>query len=135
VEPVWRISAPHLQTADGRFLAIDETPNGLRLSLSAKKTDSTDWAIEVIATTAPKRPQDGYHEYRKFLTGQSTQSFRLRLYDGPHEGWYLAADPLRDEPDAKSKQSETIREWQITPDPKRAVVFDYVDTKYFVDHK
>jgi hypothetical protein len=69
------------------------------------------------------------------MTGKSTQSFHLRLFDGPHKGWYLAAEPLRDEPVAKSKPSEVVREWRLTEDPKQAVLFDYVDSHYSVGHK
>ena len=135
VESVWRISSPHLQTAGGKFLAIDETESGVRLSLSAKKTDSTRWTFDVVSSTSPKKPTAGSGDERRFLAGKSTQSFRLRLFDGPHEGWYLAAEPLKNEPDAKSKPPATVREWRITEDSKQATLFDYVDSHYFVDHK
>lgn len=135
VESVWRISSPHLQTAAGKFLAIDETESGVRLSLSDKKTDSTRWIIDVVSSTSPKKNPEGSVDERRFVIGKSSQSFRLRLFDGPHEGWYLAAEPLKDEPAAKSQTTATVREWRIMEDSKQATLFDYVDSHYFVGHK
>ena len=135
VEAIWQISAPHMQTPAGKYLAIDETESGVRLLLSAKKTIATRWKFDIVSSKRAKNPTDGSRGERHLLTGTSSRSFHLRLFDGDHEGWYLAAEPRKDEPDAKSKPSESIREWRITEDPKQAVLFDYVDSHYSIDHK
>ena len=132
VEAVWQISAPHMQTPAGKFLAIDETESGVRLLLSAKKTIATRWKFEIVSSTPAKNPKAGSRGERSLLTGTSARSFRLRLFDGDHEGWYLAAKPRKDEP---GQPSETVREWRISEDPKQAVLFDYVDSHYSIDHK
>jgi hypothetical protein len=134
-EPVWHISSPHLQTPSKKFLAIEETNAGIRLSLSEKKSASTRWAIDVLSSTSPKNPKRGSIDERQMLTGTSSKSFRLRLFNGPHEGWFLAAEPVQEDSDTKPKQSSNHREWRITQDPKQAIRFDYVDTKYSIEHK
>lgn len=132
VEAVWQISAPHMQTPTGKFLAVDETESGLRLSLSAKKTIATRWKFEVVTSTSAKKPLTGSRDERGLLEGTSSRTFRLRIFDGDHEGWYLAAEPRKDE---AGKPLEAVREWQITEDPNQAVLFDYVDSHYSIGHK
>ena len=135
VEPVWHISLPQLQTPEGQYLAIDETDAGIRLSLSVKKTASTRWMLDVVSSTPAKHPKKGSVDERQMLEGSSTKSFRLRLFDGPHENWFLAAEPVKADADAKSKSKPTYREWRITQDPKQAIQFDYVDAHYSIHHK
>lgn len=127
VEPVWQIGAPHMQTPTGKFLSVEETGSGIRLLLSAKKTIATRWKFEIVSTTPAKKGGRG-----GLLTGISSRTFRIRMFDGDHEGWYLAAEPLKDE---AGKASETIREWRLTEDPKQAVLFDYVDSHYSAGSK
>ncbi len=132
VEPVWQISAPHMQTPTGKFLAVEEIESGVRLSLSSKKTIATRWKFEIVSSKPAKNPTDGSRGERGLLTGTASRTFRLRMFDGDHEGWYLAAKPRTDEP---AKPSEAAREWRITEDPKQAVLFDYVDSHYSIGHK
>ena len=132
VEPVWKIAAPHMQTPTGKYLAVEETKNGVRLLLSTTKTIATRWKFEVVSSTPAKNPKNGSLGERGLLTGTASSTFRLRMFDGDHEGWYLAADPR---PDEAGKPSESTREWRLTEDPKQAVLFDYVDSHYSIDHK
>lgn len=132
VEPIWQINAPHMQTPAGKYLAIDETDNGVRLSLSAKKTMATRWKFEIVSSKPATNPAKGSVDERRMLTGTSSRTFRLRLFDGDHEGWYLAAEQVRKE---SGNPPESTREWRITEDPKQAVLFDYVDSHYSIDHK
>lgn len=133
VESVWHISLPQLQTSSDQYLAIDETDTGIRLSLSEKKTASTRWMLDVVSSTPAKHPTNGSVDERQMFVGSSSKSFRLRLYDGPHENWFLAAEPVKVETDAKSRPK--YREWRITQDPKQAMQFDYVDAHYSIHHK
>jgi hypothetical protein len=132
LKAVWRISAPHMQTPTGKFLAVEESESGVRLSLSAQKTIATRWKFEVVTSTSAKHPKTGSRDEQRMLVGTSSRTFRLRMFDGGHEGWYLAAEPRKDE---AGKPSEVVREWRITEDPKQAVLFDYVDSHYSIGHK
>ncbi len=129
VEPVWKIAAPHMQTPTDKFLAVEETKNGVRLSLSATKTIATRWKFEVVSST-PAKSASG--SKGGLMTGTASRTFRLRMFDGDHEGWYLAAEPRQDE---SGKPSETAREWRLTEDPKQAVLWDYVDSHYSIGSK
>ena len=137
LQSVWRISAPHLQTAKGKLLAIDQSETGAKIQFAAEKSGTTNWVIEVTESTTPDHPKNGSIDERKMLEGTSKQTFRLSVFDGRHKGWYLSAEqPAEAEGQSKSPADEVIvRELQVTKDPKQALSFDYIDTTYRIIHK
>ena len=128
LQDVWRISAPHLQTAKGKLLAIDQSETGVKIHLATEKSGATNWVIEVTQSTRPIT--NG-----KNLKGTAKRKFRLSVFDGRHKGWYLSAEkPAEGQP--KSPADEVlVRELQVAKDPKQALLFDYIDTRYSITHK
>lgn len=122
----WRVGTPYLESG-GKFLTLDQTEQGINLSLS-QKGDSARWVIDVLQTKSLK--SDG-----KNREGNSGAVFRLRVFDGRYKGWYLAATELNEEQLNSPLNAPLIREFRVVEDPKMALSFDYVDTSYSVHHK
>lgn len=149
LEPVWSISAPYLVSRGGQWLSRDPQQDGMnRVILTRDKTDSAKWTIEVLTTFKPENPKTGSRDERLMLVGQSGSRFRLGVFDGPRKGWYLAAAADEQADDNARKQSSPRRDAQadgagpvatrqltLVQDVRRALIFDYVDTKFEIIHK
>ncbi len=131
---VWKISSPYLQTAKGRYLAIDQSEDEVKVFLTEKPADSAKWGIEVLETTSPTRPTKGSIDERRMLVGTSESRFRLSLADGRFKGFYLAAN-IPNEESVPKGTLPTMLTFKVVKDPKSALTFDYVDTTYAIDHK
>ena len=132
MQSVWKIGSPYLQTANGKYLAIDQADDDVKVYLAEKPGESTKWVIDVLETTSPKRPKKGSIDERQMLVGTSQSKFRLSIFDGRFKGYYLAA---------KQEQSPTairlprVLAFKVVKNPKEAMTFDYVDTSFQIDHK
>lgn len=134
LQSVWRISAPHLQTAKGKLLAIDQEKGAVRIHFATEKSDATNWVIEVTESTSPHRPGREMPR-RQMLQGTASHKFRLSVFDGPHKGWYLSAEKPTENQSKSPAEDVVVRELQVAKDPKQALMFDYIDTKYEINHK
>lgn len=132
LQSVWKISSPYLQTAKGKYLAIDQADDDVQVYLADQPDESTKWVIDVLETTSPKRPKTGSIDERQMLVGTSQSKFRLSIFDGRYKGYYLAT---------KEEQSPTaislprVLAFKVVKNPKEALTFDYVDTSFQIDHK
>ena len=137
LQSVWRISAPHLQTAKGKLLAIDQHETGVKIHFAVEKSGATNWVIEVTESTSPQHPNPKKVSgaERQMLVGTAGQKFRLSVFDGRYKGWYLSAEkPTEGQPKPPADEV-LVRELQVVKDPKQALLFDYIDTKYDINHK
>ena len=130
LDALWQISAPYLRTPHNKFMAIEQRCTGVRVFLEANKTDSAKWVIEVIAAT---RAQSKRYEHTKLLwQGTDSTKFRLSIFDGPNKGWYLAASEPISEPVATNAPKVVTREFMLTQDRQKALLFDYVERKFWI---
>ena len=74
---VWKISSPYFKTATGKFLAIEQSEQGVKVSLADESSESTRWVIDVIESTSPKRSTS-----RGLVEGESRSKFRLSISSG-----------------------------------------------------
>jgi hypothetical protein len=130
---MWRIGAPYLQT-NGKFLSLDQSGPEIKLHLADTSSESSKWVIEVIGTRKPQTVPGT----KGIVKGESGSKFRLSLFSGPKQGWYLAAK----EPAGRSVNTTDTQparlvylEFQLVQDPKQALTFDYVDSWYSVGGK
>lgn len=134
LQTVWKISSPYLQTAKGKYLAIDQTDDDVKVYLADKPGETTKWVIDVLETTSPKRPSKGSLDERRMLVGTSQSKFRLSIFDGRYKGYYLASNPM-DEHSPPAVSLPRVLSFRVVKNPKDALTFDYVDTSYQIDHK
>jgi len=132
LQSVWKISSPYLQTAKGRYLAIDQADDDVKVYLADKPGETTKWVIEVLETTSPKRPSKGSLDERRMLVGTSQSKFRLSVFDGRFKGYYLAA---KEEHSPTAVSLPRVLAFKVVKNPKEALTFDYVDTSFQIDHK
>lgn len=135
VRRVWHVNAPTLYAGDGRFLAIEQNKTSATIRLAREKSDATKWVIEIVESEKPKHPQKGSLGERELLTGDSRARFRLSVFDGPFKGFYLAAEKLPDEPPASTKPDVTYRGLKVVESAKQALLLDYFEASYFIEHK
>ncbi len=136
MEPVWYISAPHLRTRNGKLLAIDQSQPRVKIYLEKEKSAATRWVIEVTSRSGPERPKSGSIDERKGMwVGTARSKFRLRVFDGPHEGWYVGAEkPVKDLQESAAEDL-IFRNLTLVKDPNEAVSFEYIEANYRIDHK
>ena len=131
---VWKIGSPYLQTG-GKFLALDQSEDGVKVYLAGETGEPAKWAIEVLETTSPQRPKSGSIGEREMLVGTSQSKFRLSVFGGRHKGWYLAAKEPTGEQSKAPLNMPLVLDLRLVQDPKQALTFDYVDTSFQIDHK
>lgn len=137
----WYLGAPFLEhrprarRADdpsAQWLTLEARDDGVRVVLDPKKTDAARWTIVVTETVRPKNPTRGSIDERRMLEGTHRISFKLAVFDGKHQGSYLAlGEALKD----AAGNTETAREVALTPNPENAILFHYTDSRYWIDHK
>lgn len=132
---IWTVSAPYLHTGKGQYLAAEELADSVRIRLTDKKDKTANWSIEVLETASPQHPTTGSRGERHLLVGESRTKFRLLLTEGRFKGWYLAAQEPTEEQAAAALNQPIVLDFRVVQSPKQAIVFDYVDTKYAIDHK
>lgn len=132
---IWTVSAPYLHTGKGQFLAAEELADSVRIRLTDKKDKTANWSIEVVETASPQHPTTGSRGERHLLVGESRSKFRLLLTEGRFKGWYLAAQEPTEAQSAGPLHQPLVLDFRVVQNPKQAIVFDYVDTKYAIDHK
>ena len=126
---VWLVSAPTIQTADGKYLSGDPAGKEPSVSMVDKKSDFTEWEFELGTVLSPKE----YDEPRQgtFRTGDSGFEFRIKLANGPYKDWYVSVADLTEE-QSKNPREVELRPLILTKDVRNATRFTYVEISYSV---
>lgn len=132
LQSVWKINSPYLQTAKGKYLAIDQADDDVKVYLADIPGESAKWVIDVLESTSPKRPKTGSIDERQMLVGTSQSKFRLSIFDGRFKGYYLAA---KAEQSPAAISPSRVLTFKVVKNPKEALTFEYVDTSFQIDHK
>ena len=136
LQPVWHINAPNLRTPGGKLLAIEQTSAGAKFYLATEKSAATRWVIDVTSQSRPERPKSGSVDERGGMwVGTARSTFRLRVFDGIHEGWYVGADKPIDDAKKSTVAKVDFRNLNLVENPKEALSFEYIETKYDIGHK
>lgn len=104
-----------------------------RVRLDLKTGGHTQWNVHVRHRATPKKVGVEYVE------GTSGQTFCLSVANGPFQGRWVGVEDIPSEAKASDATTDNKpprrRILKLIDDPKKAVYFYYLDTKYSVIHK
>jgi hypothetical protein len=117
----WSVSNPAIKSSRGNLLAYDAKGRDpkARLVKEAGEGDATRWSFEAVLYIGPKRVKG---DSKLIGQGPSGVTFRVRAFEGPYKGWYLAA---KDDKDGKKRLT-------LVRAKKDATVFKYIEDYYYV---
>lgn len=127
----WYLSAPTIRSESGRFLAADPEGRAANVRLAREKGPHTRWAFEFVSQLRPGAAKDERH----LKEGPAGFTFRVKVAEGPLRDWYLAAEGPAAGPEGGRGLGPAVRRLRLVPDVRKATVFTYIETNYFVDHK
>jgi hypothetical protein len=122
----WTVNTPTIQGKSGKFLGIDPEGRTASVLLVKDKGVNTRWTFDIVSNL---KPGPSTEERGRFKEGHEGFRFRVLVAEGPFKGWYLACEEPPEGKETAPRRLKLVRE------AREAILFTYVDTNYFVDHK
>jgi hypothetical protein len=121
----WTVSTPTIESQSGKFLACDPEGRTPSVHLVKEKGANTRWTFDIVSKIRPGLAREKGAKFE----GLEGFHFRVLVAEGPFKGWYLACEEPQEGKETAPRRLKLVR------DVKEAIVFTYVETNYFVDHK
>jgi hypothetical protein len=124
----WQVSAPTIKSPGGKFLGSDPTGRTPSVGLVKDKGANTRWAFAIVGKVRPGHGNEGV----QYKVGPSGFRFRVKMAQGPFEGWYLAA---KEAAEPQEGQRAATRGLRLVRDASDATVFTYIEANYYVHRR